>query len=62
MLMLCWHLMVSSEPRQCRVGLSNVKICSVLMCFAERGPLFSQPADLDFGKALQGLPGLDSFI
>lgn len=62
MFMLCWHLMVSSEPTQCHVGLSNTKICSVLMCFAERDPLFSQPADLDFGRALQGLSGLDSFM
>lgn len=59
---LCWHSMVSSEPRQCHVGLSNIKICCVLMCFAERDPLFSEPADLDFGKALQGLSGLDSFM
>lgn len=64
--LLCVHALLAfdgiSEPRQCHVGLSNIKICHVLMYFAERDPLFSQPADLDFGKALQGLSGLDSFM
>lgn len=60
--MLCWHSMVPSEPSQCHVGLSNIKICNVLMCSAERDPLLTQPADLDFSEALQGLSGLDSFM
>lgn len=54
--------MLSSDPSQCYVGLSNIQISSVLICFAERDPLFPKPSDLDFGKALQGAACLNYFM